>query len=138
MTGAPPVVVIDTNVLISGLLSPFGKPGRIVDLLLSGHLRLAYDDRILLEYRDVLGRPDFGFIREQIERFFAIMPYQERVFPSAWSYPCSPDLSDVPFLEAAMASTRVLITGNMRHYPPACRGPVHVYAPADWWKVHLK
>ena len=30
-----PVWVVDTNVLVPGLLSPFGPPGRIVDLLLS-------------------------------------------------------------------------------------------------------
>ena len=49
-----PVWVVDTNVLVSGLLSPFGPPGRIVDLLQAGGLRLAADDRIEAEYRDVL------------------------------------------------------------------------------------
>lgn len=47
---AVPVVVFDTNVLVSGLLNPFGKPGIAVDLLLSGRIRLAYDDRLFIEY----------------------------------------------------------------------------------------
>ena len=49
----PPVWVVDTNVLVSGLLSPFGPPGRLVDALQAGGLKLATDDRIEAEYRDV-------------------------------------------------------------------------------------
>ena len=55
-----PVWVLDTNVLVSGLLSPFGPPGRLVDALLARRLRLAFDDRIELEYREILARPRFG------------------------------------------------------------------------------
>lgn len=51
-----PVWVIDTNVLVSGLLSPFGPPGRLVDALQTRRLQLAVDDRIEVEYRDVLAR----------------------------------------------------------------------------------
>ncbi len=42
-----------TNLLVSGLLSPFGPPGRLVDALQAGGLKLATDDRIEAEYRDV-------------------------------------------------------------------------------------
>lgn len=55
------IIVLNTNVVMSGLLNPFGAPGRILDLILSGELRLAYDDRVLAEYRDVLMRDQFGF-----------------------------------------------------------------------------
>ena len=55
-----PVWVLDTNVLVSGLLSPFGPPGRLVDALLARHLRIASDDRIEAEYREVLARPKLG------------------------------------------------------------------------------
>ena len=52
----PPVWVVDTNVLVSGFLSPFGPPGRLLDMLQARGLRLATDDRIEAEYRDVLAR----------------------------------------------------------------------------------
>jgi predicted nucleic acid-binding protein len=42
-------IVLDTNVLVSGLLSPHGPPGRIFDLLLGGKLTLVFDDRLLAE-----------------------------------------------------------------------------------------
>lgn len=54
-------IVLDTNVLVSGLLNPHGAPGRIVDLVLEGTLTLLVDDRVLAEYQGVLTRPRFGF-----------------------------------------------------------------------------
>ena len=52
------LVVLDTNVVVSGLLSETGKPGRIIDLALENRFQVAYDDRILGEYEDVLARPE--------------------------------------------------------------------------------
>ena len=48
------VVVLDTNVLVSGLLNPNGSPGKILDLIIGNHIQIAYDDRILGEYEEVL------------------------------------------------------------------------------------
>ena len=53
-------IVVDTNVLVSGLLSPHGPPGRMVDGIVAEELVVLFDDRILDEYRDVLGSPRFG------------------------------------------------------------------------------
>ena len=47
--------VLDTNVVVSGLLSQIGAPGRIIDLALNGELRPVFSDSILAEYRVVLG-----------------------------------------------------------------------------------
>jgi hypothetical protein len=32
-------VVLDTNILVSALLSPFGPPARVLDLVLNGDIR---------------------------------------------------------------------------------------------------
>ena len=42
-------VVIDTNVIVSGVLNPHGPPGRIVNALLSE--TVMHDDRILRDAR---------------------------------------------------------------------------------------
>jgi len=60
-------VVIDTNVLVSGVINPHGPPGRIVNAVLSEMIIVLYDDRILSEYREVLMRPMFGFQRADID-----------------------------------------------------------------------
>ena len=52
-------LVLDTDVLVSGMINPLGPPGRIVDLLREGELELTVDDRILAEYTAVLNRRKF-------------------------------------------------------------------------------
>lgn len=54
-------IVLDTNVLVAGLLSPFGTCGEIVRMVSSGELRLSFDARIFTEYEEVLNRPKFKF-----------------------------------------------------------------------------
>ncbi|MBE0618826.1 MAG: putative toxin-antitoxin system toxin component, PIN family, partial [Proteobacteria bacterium] len=55
------IIVLDTNVLVAGLLSPFGPPGQIARMVSSEDLHLCVDARILSEYAEVLRRPRFGF-----------------------------------------------------------------------------
>jgi predicted nucleic acid-binding protein len=44
-------IVLDTNVHVSGLLSPFGPPAQIVRLVASGTIVLCHDARILAEWK---------------------------------------------------------------------------------------
>ncbi len=131
----PPVWVVDTNVLVSGLLSPFGPPGRLVDVLQAGGLRLAVDDRIEAEYREVLARPRFGIERFRQDAFLAILQFQEHVAALPWTHGPPPDEDDVMFLEVALqTAARTLVTGNVRHFPPRCRGSVTVWSPRTAWE----
>ncbi len=131
----PPVWVVDTNVLVSGLLSPFGPPGRLVDVLQAGGLRLAVDDRIEAEYREVLARPRFGIERVRQDAFLAILQFQEHVAALPWTHGSPPDEDDVMFLEVALqTAARTLVTGNVRHFPPRCRGSVTVWSPRAAWE----
>jgi len=57
------IIVLDTNVLVAGLLDSFGKPAAIVALLTEGKLRLAFDARIITEYRQVLNYPKLKFTK---------------------------------------------------------------------------
>ncbi|MCG6535057.1 MAG: putative toxin-antitoxin system toxin component, PIN family [Syntrophales bacterium LBB04] len=59
-------IVLDTNVLVAGLLSPFGSCGEIIRMVSSGKLRLGLDARILSEYNEVLHRPKFGFEKDNM------------------------------------------------------------------------
>jgi len=50
-------VVLDTNILVSALLSPQGPPAAIYKMFLAETIMLAYNSDILDEYREVLFRP---------------------------------------------------------------------------------
>lgn len=126
-------VVIDTNVLVSGLLKPHNHPGAIVRLLASGHLQAVYDARILSEYREVLRRPLFGFELNDVE---ALLSYVKDSGLLVTAPPLKihlPDPDDEPFLEAAMAEPGTsLITGNKKHFPLEACGKVMLYSPAEF------
>ncbi len=129
-----PVWVLDTNVVVSGLLSTHGPPGRLVDAVLSRALALAYDDRIRDEYVRVTRRPAFRMDRERLEAFFAVLPFQHHVSAPPWTHGSSPDPEDTKFLEVAATQVPpVLVTGNLRHFPDLVRGPVTVLSPAEAW-----
>ncbi len=49
--------VVDSNVLVSALLSPHGPPAQVLRLVLQRDLRLLHDARVLAEYDEVLARP---------------------------------------------------------------------------------
>lgn len=124
-------IVLDTNILVSALLTPFGPPARILDLVLVGDLTPVFDDRVLAEYRQVLARERFGFDPGDVAdllRYFKAEGEHVTARPVAVTLP---DPDDVPFLEAALtAQADALITGNLRHYPPdLCQG-ITVLSPA--------
>jgi len=126
-------IVLDTNVLVAGLLSPFGPPAQVLQLLLSGKVRLCYDGRVLAEYRQVLARPAFGFEAKLTE---AVVEYLEHAGELAAVTPWPlelPDPDDAAFLEvAAGGQADYLITGNLRHFPSRKRRGVKVVTPAQF------
>jgi uncharacterized protein len=133
----PMKIVLDTNVLVSGLLNPYGPPGQIVVLVAAGELVLCFDPRILAEYRDVLLRPKFEFPQRHVE---ALLEQIRTVGTSATAIPLPaplPDRDDEPFLEVAIAaSADYLVTGNPRHYPPRRLGGINVVTPAKFLVIY--
>ena len=112
------IVVLDTNVLVSALLSPFQAPARVLDLVLSGKIDAVVDDRILAEYREVLARPKFGF---DVRAVHDLLDYFEHAGVVVQAMPLTidlPDPDDCIFVEAAASANAILVSGNLRHYPP--------------------
>jgi len=110
-------LVVDTNILVSGLLSPKGSSARLVDMILGRIVRVCYDERILEEYREVLSRSKFQFSEELYESLlYAIrlesMPVMSTPVQEPWV-----DEDDKKFYEVALAAHTILITGNRKHYP---------------------
>ena len=126
-------IVLDTNVLVSALLSPFGPPGEILRLITTGTVQVCHDARILSEYREVLLRPVFPFSPAQVE---SLLEQIEVDGVPVASVPLSeplPDPDDEAFLAVALAGgAQSLVTGNLKHYPERCRQGVRVVSPRDF------
>jgi putative PIN family toxin of toxin-antitoxin system len=124
--------VLDTNVLVSGLLSAKGPPGRLIDAILAQRVAIAFDDRILCEYREVLARPRFSFKAADVRAFWEILPFQTHLVAMPIRGLEASDASDTKFLEVAAATeSKILVTGNARHYPEKTRGVVKMLSPRE-------
>jgi len=128
-------IVLDTNVIVSGLLSVHGPCAQIIDRMLEGDFQICVDSRILVEYEEVLSRPKFpipsgmrqdilDFIRHHAERVAA--PPIAAKLPDEW---------DRPFLEVALEARAILVTGNLRHFPKRSRKGVTVISPREFVDV---
>ena len=113
-------IVLDTNVLVSGLLSPFGPPGDIVRLIAAGEVRVCYDGRIMDEYREVLSRPAFRIAGDRVESLLHQIAADGLLVTAQPLAVRLPDPDDEAFLAVALAGgARCLATGNLGHYPEA-------------------
>jgi putative PIN family toxin of toxin-antitoxin system len=127
-----PLWVLDTNVLVSALLSKQGPPAKVWEALGAGRYLLAYDPRILHEYQQVLSRPKFGFIASDVADLFGMMARFGEIVMPAVMLPALSDPDDTPFLEvAASTPDKVLVTGNVKHYPGPARHGVAVFSPSE-------
>ena len=123
--------VIDTNVVVSGLLVPYGPSAKVLNAVTDGRIRLVYDARILAEYRDVLHRPRLKLSTARIATFLEALQSQILVTPQSIQAQ-GPDADDIIFVEAALATTdRTIVTGNLAHFPPEILNGVRVMSPAQ-------
>ncbi len=112
--------VIDTNIIVSGLLTPAGLPRRIVDLALEGDRRLVplFDERVFAEYRQVWSRRSlkkYHLAPELIESTLDALRLvgESVVVPPSLRVTPSPDPKDTKFVEVAVAGgAEAIITGN--------------------------
>jgi len=127
-------VVIDTNVLVSGLMKKGGSPpGRVVDDLKSGNLVPLYDQRILSEYREVLVRPTLTRIHlPDAMVLLALINTEGEEIEGAHFARQLLDPTDQPFADVAFTGqAELLITGNIRDFLPV-GDLIRVVTPRQW------
>lgn len=114
--------VIDTNVLVSALLSSKNDTAtvQVFGKVITGEIIPVYSNVITKEYREVLSRKKFGFSGDLIEYLLsAIEKYGILVDPSPSGITFL-DMKDVPFYEVVLEKRNdnaYLVTGNIRHFP---------------------
>ncbi len=119
--------VIDTNVIVSGLLSPSGNEALIILAIHQGLVRPCLSEEIIEEYVAVLARPKFAFPPDEIEALMTALRRNGKLFQPEASSTISPDPGDTKFLQCAKAAQAdFIVTGNKRHFPDAPYGPTRV------------
>lgn len=123
--------VVDTNVLVSGLLSATGPPARIVDSILQGLIAPVLSREVLDEYRRVLARRELGLPSHRVDAVLEFLDQFTLPLPIRAQRVCS-DPDDDKYLAAALEGRADwVITGNTRHYPASPFHGVSILTPAQ-------
>ncbi len=114
--------VIDTNVLVSALLSSHDDAAtvQVVGKLFTGQVIPLFSEEILREYGEVLQRKKFGFSEELVSSMlYVIEKYGEIIVPTPTGE-ILPDMKDLPFYEVVLEKgedAAYLVTDNLKHFP---------------------
>lgn len=111
-------VVLDTNVLLSGLMYPSSTPGRVVDAWITGRFDLVVSYEQLTEIARTLSYPKIkkvtGWDQPTIEAFVRqLLLRAELVDTAGQSVEVEADPSDSPILASlTLSGADVLVTGD--------------------------
>ncbi|CAG0959933.1 hypothetical protein BURK2_00675 [Burkholderiales bacterium] len=126
----PVRAVVDTNVLVSALISSIGTPARLVDEIRSGGLTPVVSPAVLAEYEAVLRRSRFDFPRDCVDDLLADMTGLGLFArPDPIADLDLPDPTDGPFIALPRHAGCAIVTGNIRHFPK--RAGVEALTPAQ-------
>lgn len=114
--------VIDTNVLVSALLSKHDDAAtvQVIERILGGEVIPVYSGTIMSEYREVLKRRRFGFPGELVDYLLSAIEMCGILTAPAPSGAVLPDMKDLPLYEVVMEKRdddAYLVTGNTKHFP---------------------
>ena len=131
-------IVLDTNVLVSGLLQESGPSARIFRRALSGWPQMCITGPIYAEYEEVVRRP-----RLRIDPNVILEALHAIRLKSLWVRPVENlkacvDTDDDKFVEcAATANADYLITGNVRHFPSSWERTL-VVTPRQFFDIVIR
>ena len=112
--------VIDTNVLVSALLSRLKNTStvQLMQFVILGDITPIYNEEILAEYYSVLKRKKFDFPEELVDETLEVIKKFGVNSSRKESDEQFPDPKDVVFYEVALSvDDSFLVTGNIKHYP---------------------
>ena len=115
--------VIDTNVLVSALLSSREDAAtvQVLKMIFKNEVIPVYSDEIIAEYNEVLRRRKFHFSEELVSSLVEIIKKFGVSITPANTGEIIPDMKDLPFYEVVMEirdeEEAYLVTGNMKHFP---------------------
>lgn len=110
-------MVIDTNIIVSALLSPNGAACKVLSDVLDGKYQVFVSAEIFQEYSDVLHRKKFGFDEDIIAYLLGWFRNNAIWVEATESDVQMPDEKDRVFFDVAKCCRARLLTGNIKHYP---------------------
>ena len=127
--------VIDTNVLVSAMISSAGNEALVVLAINQGLVVPCFSREILKEYSDVLLRQRFAFPADEVDALLDLLGRSGNLLSPAPVARISPDPDDDKFIACALAGKAdFLVTGNKRHFPQVGSSSARVVNAAELLK----
>jgi len=129
-------VVIDTNVLISGLLFG-GNPGELITLWKERRIQPMSSRDIIEEYLRVLAYPKFRLTEEEIEYLFSqeVLPWFEVITVQSGQPFVIDDTSDDKFIWCALEGSAEAIISSDQHLLRLSSCPVPIFSPSEFLRA---
>ncbi len=130
-------IVIDTNVLVSGLLTPGFSSKILYEHVLNKQVKLCLSTAVLEEYLNVLFREKFRKYKSFVtnaEIVLAKIAELAVMYEPHIKIDILPDKDDNKFLELAVeAGAHYLISGNKKDFLISEYEGVKIVSPRDYW-----
>jgi putative PIN family toxin of toxin-antitoxin system len=128
-------VVLDTNVVVSALLTHYGTCQKVLDHVLENET-FCLSQKVFDEYADVLLRPKIQLDQADVNDFLERLMVQRQWAEHAPAPIQTIDPNDQMFLDLAFAAMAdFLVTGNKKDYPLRVPIPFKILTPAEYLKV---
>jgi uncharacterized protein len=128
-------VIVDTNVLISGIFWG-GVPLKILNLWQLGRFRVLASESILKEYLEVINRLDKGGIVEKLFKEWILENIE--IIKNKNNIHYSRDIKDDKFVQAGLSGgAKYLITGDKDLLILEKVSNLKIIKPADFYKLFL-
>jgi putative PIN family toxin of toxin-antitoxin system len=132
-------VVLDTNVLVSGLLFA-GPPSRFVPLWRERRIVLLLSKAVFIEYLRVLAYPKFKLSGEEIKALVDeyVLPFAEMVTVAEVPAVIREDPADDNFLALAAAGrARYIVSGDKHHLALREYRRVRIVTPREFLDLEI-
>jgi putative PIN family toxin of toxin-antitoxin system len=124
--------VIDTNVLVSAMISLSGNEALLHLAVKQGFVRPCFSPAMLEEYSEVLARPKFAFSPDEISDLIELLHRQGDLVRPAPLSGMSPDPKDDKFMACALAAqVDFVVTGN-KDFPEDQLGVTQVVSAGEF------
>jgi putative PIN family toxin of toxin-antitoxin system len=127
--------VLDTSVIVAGLIARRGAAAELVDAFFDDRLRLAYTPAVIGEYAEVLERPELADEIKPNDRIGVLLKLRVSgilIKPAPVPKAAWPDVDDLPFVATALAiESKIVVTLNPRDFAPAVAFGVRVLSPSE-------
>ena len=133
-------VILDTNVLASGIFFESGIPGKIVIAFIEDKFELVISPEILDEYIEIVTRLQTNFPNVNIDKFLdKIFRLPAMCIAEKLSKPVSQDPDDDKFIACAIASkTKIIVSGDKHLLDVSGYRGIEVLTPRQFFEKYLK